>query len=120
MEVQPTLPLSMGAPYFRQNLKRLQRARFLLDGLRLGLLVSPFSRSRKATPLVLLLAFAPTIAVGGRLWPVPELSPAVRAVAAAMPSHWAFEDLLLMKADANPPVPTIGGPPVSRIDIAET
>jgi pSer/pThr/pTyr-binding forkhead associated (FHA) protein len=90
-----------------------------LVGLFLGLVVNSLSQVWMATPLVLLLCFAPMIALGGRLWPLPELSSPIRVVAAAMPSRWAFEDLLLMEADANRSVPGIGGPPQPAIDIAE-
>jgi hypothetical protein len=91
-----------------------------LVGLFLGLVVNSLSRNWTATPLVLLLCFAPMIALGGRLWPLPELSLPLRLAAAAMPSRWAFEGLLLMEADANLPVPAIGGPPGPTIDFAET
>lgn len=90
-----------------------------LVGFLLGVVITSLSRIRIVVAIILLLCFAPMIALGGRLWPVADLAPALRWAAAAMPSRWAFEHLLLLEADANPPVPAIGGPPVQRIDIAE-
>jgi hypothetical protein len=89
-------------------------------GLLFGLIVTAFSRTWITTPLVLLLCFAPMIALGGRLWPLPELSPPISLATSAMPSRWAFEGLLLMEADAIPTVPTSGDDPQEMpIDLAE-
>src|SRR5207249_339169 len=68
-------------------------------GLLLGLVVFTLIRTPATVIVVLLLGFLPMIVLGGRIWPV---SPAVRAVAAVMPSRWAFEGLLVQEADASP------------------
>ena len=90
-------------------------------GLLLGLIVTAFSRTWITTPLVLLLCFAPMIALGGRLWPLPALSPPISLASSTMPSRWAFEGLLLMEADAIPTVPATGDAPseLPPIDLAE-
>ena len=89
-------------------------------GLLLGLIVTAFSRTWITTPLVLLVCFAPMIAAGGRLWPLPELSPPICLATSAMPSRWAFEGLLLMEADASPTMPAPDHvPPELSIDLAE-
>jgi pSer/pThr/pTyr-binding forkhead associated (FHA) protein len=66
-------------------------------GLFLGLVVNVCGRSWIVTPLVLLLCFAPMIALGGRVWPLADLKPPFPLAAAAMPSRWAFEGLLLLE-----------------------
>ena len=64
--------------------------------------------------------FRTMIAAGGRLWPLPELSPPICLATSAMPSGWAFEGLLLMEADASPTMPAPDHvPPELSIDLAE-
>ncbi len=51
---------------------------------------------------VLLLVFVPMIALGGWIRPLHAMSPAVRPMAAVMPSRWAFEGLLLLESERRP------------------
>jgi hypothetical protein len=51
---------------------------------------------------VLLVSFLAMTALGGGLRPMPSPSPAVRVAAAAMPTRWAFEGLLLLEAEQRP------------------
>ena len=73
-------------------------------GLFLGLLVTALSRTWTTAALVLALSFLPMIALGGPFLRIPRMNPAVRLAAAAMPSRWAFEGLLVLEADASPTI----------------
>jgi pSer/pThr/pTyr-binding forkhead associated (FHA) protein len=95
----------------------------LLDsavGLSFGLAVFALSRTPATAYVVLMLSFLPMIALGGWIWPLTVLSPAVRPVAAAMPSRWAFEGLLLLESHRRPPPGEPAGPERHRdSDLAE-
>jgi pSer/pThr/pTyr-binding forkhead associated (FHA) protein len=52
--------------------------------------------------------FVPMVALGGRLWPLPDIAQPARFVAYAMPSRWAFEGLLLLESSVREPTVTGG------------
>jgi pSer/pThr/pTyr-binding forkhead associated (FHA) protein len=91
-----------------------------LVGLLLGLAVSALVPDRATTAAVLLICFVPMVALGGRLWPLPSMSPPLQLAAAALPSRWAFEGVLLLESDCHP-APTIpeGSSPTQNRDLAE-
>jgi len=68
-----------------------------LVGLFFGLVVSSLIPNWTTAAAVLLVCFVPMIALGGWLWPLSGKSPPIRMLAAAMPSRWAFEGLLLLE-----------------------
>jgi pSer/pThr/pTyr-binding forkhead associated (FHA) protein len=68
-------------------------------GLNLGLVVGTQTRSAVATLLILGLLLVPSIVLGGRIWRLPQMNPAMRLAATAVPSRWAFEGLLLSGSD---------------------
>jgi pSer/pThr/pTyr-binding forkhead associated (FHA) protein len=65
--------------------------------LLLGLTVSVSVRHWAAAAAVLLICFAAMIAAGGRIQPLPKMSPPVQLAAGIMPSRWAFEGLCLLE-----------------------
>ena len=71
-------------------------------GLLLGM--SAFSRIRNPAIAagLLILAFVPMVALSGWIRPLNAMGPAVGPIAAAMPSRWAFEGLLLLESDRHP------------------
>jgi hypothetical protein len=71
-------------------------------GLMLGLVVTMLSPTLKTAAVVLLIAFAPMVALGGPMWPLRDPSSPARLAAAAMPTRWAFEGLLLLESAQNP------------------
>jgi hypothetical protein len=90
-----------------------------LVGLLLGLFVATFIRTA-ARPAVLLMGFSLMIALGGWAWPLPGMSPPFALAAAAMPTRWAFEGLLLLEAQEHPaPIGPEGSNPDQRLDFAE-
>ena len=69
----------------------------------LGLVVDGFSRTWIVRPRWSCYFVSPMIVLGGWLWPVAGSRPPIRLAASAMPSRWAFEDLLLLEVGlANP------------------
>ena len=46
------------------------------------------------------------IALGGWIWPLPQMNPPVQLVAEAMPSRWAFEGLFLLETNQHRAVAT--------------
>jgi pSer/pThr/pTyr-binding forkhead associated (FHA) protein len=88
-------------------------------GLALGLLVFRLIRAPILAVAVLLLAFFAMLAMGGRIWPISALRPAA-PLAAAMPTRWAFEGLLLLENERRPPSDTAERPESDRAeDLAE-
>jgi pSer/pThr/pTyr-binding forkhead associated (FHA) protein len=73
--------------------------------LSFGLVVTGLVRSPTAASGVLIVSFVPIVALGGWVWPLPQLHPIARTAAAMMPSRWAFEGLLLLESapDQTPP-----------------
>ena len=70
-----------------------------LVGLCSGLVIAVILRNWAAAASVLLLGFVVMIAFGGWLRPLPAMTSPLRLVAAAMPSRWTFEGLLLLETD---------------------
>jgi hypothetical protein len=88
-------------------------------GLVLGLLVFRLIRAPIPAVAVLLLAFLAMMAMGGRIWPISAFRPAA-PLAAAMPTRWAFEGLLLLENERRPPSDTTERPDADRAeDLAE-
>jgi hypothetical protein len=75
-------------------------------GLALGWAVFSMIPSPAIAGCVLALAFLAMMFLGGRIRPLPD-SGALAGVAAAMPSRWAFEGLLLLEAERQAP-PDVG------------
>jgi pSer/pThr/pTyr-binding forkhead associated (FHA) protein len=89
-------------------------------GLLLGLAAFALIRIPALAVGVLVLALVPMIALGGWIRPLAELSPAVRLMAAVMPSRWAFEGLLLLESEQRPsPTGLAGSEPIRDADLAE-
>jgi len=87
-------------------------------GLLFGLVVTALCRTGTTAAVVLVLSFLAMIALGGPLLP-RRLKPAVW-LAAAMPTRWAFEGLIVLEADASPTFqPSDDGPHAVPIDLAE-
>ncbi|HZW34250.1 MAG TPA: FHA domain-containing protein [Isosphaeraceae bacterium] len=70
--------------------------------LLLGLVVSSLMRNPATAVVVLLASFLAMTALGGGIRPMPSPGPVLRMAAAAMPSRWAFEGLLLLEAERRP------------------
>jgi pSer/pThr/pTyr-binding forkhead associated (FHA) protein len=89
-------------------------------GLILGIAVSAFIPETSTAAALLLACFGAMIALGGRIWPLPAMSPPFRLAAAAMPTRWAFEGLLLLETDQKLPIVTAAGmDSASTLDFAE-
>jgi pSer/pThr/pTyr-binding forkhead associated (FHA) protein len=90
-----------------------------LLGLLLGLFAAVFV-PKEARAAVLLACFSLMIALGGWIWTLPEMSPPFRLCAAAMPTRWAFEGLLLLETEGREaPLLGDGSDPDQRLDFAE-
>ncbi len=91
-----------------------------LVGLCFGLVVASLIPNRTAAAAVLLACFVFMIALGGYIWPLPAKNVPIRMTAAAMPSRWAFEGLLLLESNqhAAPGTPEEPTPAPNR-DLAE-
>jgi hypothetical protein len=72
-----------------------------------GLLISHFVHKWARVASVLVVCFTVMIAFGGYFRPLPTMAPSVRLLAAAMPSRWAFEGLLLLEVDRKPDPATL-------------
>lgn len=70
----------------------------------LGLVISASLRTAEAAAGVLPILLLPMIVLGGILVPLADLPAATRPLAAAMPSRWAFEGLVVPEARARPRV----------------
>lgn len=98
-----------------------------LVGTVLGLVVSAFAPSSEVAISLVPLLLLPMVILGGILQPAHAMGPAGRTLCHLMPSHWAFEGLLIREADQRPhaPVPVVEGlesrdlPEEERPDIAE-
>jgi len=73
-----------------------------LAGGALGLVISATLRTTEAAAGVLPILLLPMIVLGGILVPLADLPGATRMLAAAMPSRWAFEGLVVPEALARP------------------
>jgi hypothetical protein len=92
-----------------------------LVGLSLGLMVSLVATKPPFAASVLLAIFIVMAVLGGRFWPLPGMSPAMRLAAAATPTRWAFEGLLLLESAEHqaPVAPAELGDPSSE-DLVES
>jgi hypothetical protein len=79
-------------------------------GLALGLVAFSLVRAPMGAMAVLMIAFAAMLMLGGRIGSLAASGPGAR-VAAAMPSRWAFEGLLLLENERReaPTVPVEAG-----------
>ena len=77
-------------------------------------------RNWAAAAAVLLICFMAMIALGGWIWPLPQMSLPAQLLAEAMPSRWAFEGLFLLETDQHraPLTPRETGP-VHNHDLVE-
>jgi len=73
-----------------------------LAGGALGLVVSATLRTTEAATAILPVLLMPMIVLGGVLVPLADLPRLTQPLAAAMPSRWAFEGLVVPEAAARP------------------
>ncbi len=73
-----------------------------LAGGALGLVVSATLRTTEAATAILPVLLMPMIVLGGVLVPLADLPQVTRPLAAAMPSRWAFEGMVVPEAAARP------------------
>jgi hypothetical protein len=71
-------------------------------GVLLGGMVTRLARSRATAIALLLASFLLMMLLGGAVVPLPRMSPAFRGAAAASPSRWAFEGVVVLESDARP------------------
>jgi hypothetical protein len=71
-------------------------------GLLLGLVVLTLVRPPAMAAIVLLASFLAMAALSGGIRPMPAPGPVLRMAAAAMPSRWALEGLLLLEKEQRP------------------
>ena len=84
-----------------------------LAGGALGLLISATLKTTEAASGVLPVLLLPMIVLGGILVPLSDLPALTQPLAAAMPSRWAFEGLVVPEADLRPRI-RLGHPPAAR------
>ena len=75
-----------------------------LAGGALGLFISALLRTSEAAAGVLPMMLLPMIVLGGILVPLADLPKLTQPLAAAMPSRWAFEGMVVREANARPRV----------------
>lgn len=80
-----------------------------LAGGAIGLLVSATLRTTEAAAAILPVLLLPMIVLGGVLVPLVDLPKLTQPLAAAMPSRWAFEGMVVPEAIARPRL-QIAGP----------
>ena len=84
-----------------------------LAGGALGLLISATLRTTEAASGILPVLLLPMIVLGGILVPLADLPALTQPLAAAMPSRWAFEGLVVPEATLRPQI-RLGGAPAPR------
>jgi pSer/pThr/pTyr-binding forkhead associated (FHA) protein len=90
-----------------------------LVGLLLGYIATAFV-PKAGRKVFLLACFSLMLALGGRIWPVHQMSSPFRLAAAAMPTRWALEGLLLLETNEHPAsVVSVGSDPDQPLDFAE-
>jgi hypothetical protein len=89
-----------------------------LAGGALGLLISATLRTTEAASGILPVLLLPMIVLGGILVPLSDLPALTQPLAAAMPSRWAFEGLVVPEASLRPRIRLGGGTPSLRADPA--
>lgn len=82
-----------------------------LAGGALGLLISATLRTTEAASGILPVLLLPMIVLGGILVPLADLPALTQPLAAAMPSRWAFEGLVVPEAMLRPRIRLGGAPP---------
>jgi pSer/pThr/pTyr-binding forkhead associated (FHA) protein len=85
-------------------------------GLFLGLVVTALVPKWPVAVGVSLVCFLPMLALGGALWPLPDLAPPLKLAAGATPSRWAFEGLLLVETNARRVAPSGREPAAAATD----
>jgi len=85
-----------------------------LAGGALGLLISATLRTTEAASGILPVLLLPMIVLGGILVPLADLPALTQPLAAAMPSRWAFEGLVVPEAALRPRIRLGGAPPAPR------
>jgi pSer/pThr/pTyr-binding forkhead associated (FHA) protein len=92
-----------------------------LIGLFLGFVVELLAPKRAIIATILLAVFIFMALLGGLLWPLPGMSTPMRVAAAATPTRWAFEGLLLLESAEHqaPAIPAETGEPLSE-DLVES
>jgi ABC-type multidrug transport system ATPase subunit/pSer/pThr/pTyr-binding forkhead associated (FHA) protein len=83
-----------------------------LAGGALGLLISATLRTTEAASGILPVLLLPMIVLGGILVPLADLPALTQPLAAAMPSRWAFEGLVVPEAALRPRI-RLGGEPTA-------
>jgi ABC-type multidrug transport system ATPase subunit/pSer/pThr/pTyr-binding forkhead associated (FHA) protein len=73
-----------------------------LAGGAMGLVVSATLRTTEAATAILPVLLMPMIVLGGVLVPLADLPKVTQPLAAAMPSRWAFEGMVVPEAQARP------------------
>jgi len=84
-----------------------------LAGGALGLLISATLKTTEAASGILPVLLLPMIVLGGILVPLSDLPALTQPLAAAMPSRWAFEGLVVPEADRRPRI-RLGSPPAAE------
>lgn len=85
-----------------------------LAGGALGLMISATLRTAEAASGILPVLLLPMIVLGGILVPLSDLPALTQPLAAAMPSRWAFEGLVVPEASLRPRIRLGGGEPSHR------
>ncbi len=89
-------------------------------GVLMGLVVSTMARTWQTVAVILVLAFVPMFTLAGWFWPLPNRPLPFRLAAAAMPTRWAFEGVLLLESPYHPPPTAVDeSPPAPKRDLAE-
>ena len=89
-------------------------------GLLLGLVISTLATTWQNVAVILVLMFVPMFTLAGWFWPLPNRELPVRMAAAAMPTRWAFEGVLLLESPHHrPPEPADAFQPTPDRDLAE-
>jgi pSer/pThr/pTyr-binding forkhead associated (FHA) protein len=89
-------------------------------GLLLGLVVSTLATTWQNVAVILVLTFVPMFTLAGWFWLLPNRPLPVRMAAAAMPTRWAFEGVLLLESPHHRPAAVADDPlPTPKRDLAE-
>ena len=111
--IQSLLLLAIVVPACRMNTPWLELFAVLyaaaLAGGAIGLFVSATLQTAEAASGILPVLLLPMIVLGGILVPLADLPALTRPLAAAMPSRWAFEGLVVPEAATRPRL-RVGGP----------
>lgn len=80
-----------------------------LVGTALGLAISAMAPTSEVAIYLVPLALLPMVVLGGIVQPAPEMDEPAQVMAHLVPSHWAFEGLLVAEASERPrsPLPAV-------------